>query len=149
MKRMFRDDALREILFDEEKQFTNKVGSFLSLYNPQVAGGVYHDLANGKNPENVSIDWIFDEDGNPTEEIGKGESYWVVLSSTTFQSGTPFKASDGGWLELEDGTLVCVINVKQLPSGWILHQITVRYVDISFLRASELTMFCIGQICYF
>lgn len=127
VKRVFRDEVAKRLLSSQENLFIKKIESLLSLYNPKVAGGVFQANFSLKEDPTVQIEWVFDEDGDPAEELSPDESsYWIVLNRTPFFPGTSAIVADIGTIKLETECEVSVTDVKQLPSGWILHLIRVK-----------------------
>ena len=131
VKKKFRDEVAKQILSSEERLFVRKIESLLALYDPKNSGGVQISVGD-ISPENiVLIDWIFDEEGDPVEEISEGSnSYWIVLNKSPFMPGNASIQSDAGSILLENNCRLFVTNVKQLPSGWILHQVRVSQVSV-------------------
>jgi len=126
VKRVFRDEVAKQLISSEESLFIRKIESLLSLYNPKVSGGVFQAQFELKTDPPVQVEWVFNHDGDPTEELSPEESsYWILLNRTPFFPGSPSVVADVGSLELENNCHIRVSDVKQLPAGWILHLITV------------------------
>jgi len=126
VKKVFRDEIAKKISTNEENIFMRKVESLLSFYNPSTSGGVFQPITEISNETPIVVEWIVDEDGDPVEEISHDEpSYWVLLNKTPFFPGSSSIVSDIGSIELENDCRVSITDVKQLPSGWILHRVIV------------------------
>ncbi len=129
VKKVFRDEIAKQTILNEENVFIRKVESLLSFYTPKVSGGVFQSVIDISQDNPICVEWVFDEDGDPVEEISNDEaSYWVLLNKTPFFPGSSSIVSDIGTIELENDNHVTVMDVKQLHSGWILHQVIVSFI---------------------
>lgn len=127
MKKKFREEVAAEMMANEDGHFIRKLESLMALYNPEDSGGVCQpgmNIAQEPSP-GVFVQWIFDGNGDPVEEIATGgnESYWLILNKTPFVPGTSNFETDRGVLFLKNGVKLNVDQVRRLPSGWILHLI--------------------------
>jgi alanyl-tRNA synthetase len=130
VKKGFRDEIAKQVLLNSETNFIRKVESFLSKYKPEYAGGICKpELTINDQEDPIFVEWIFDQDGEPVEEFtGSNKSFWVILSKTIFIPGSHAVSSDVGAVVLKDGSTLNITNVKMLPSGWILHLVSVRFI---------------------
>ena len=149
VKKIFRDEIAKQVIANEENLFIRKVESLLSFYNPKSSGGVFQPISEISQSNPIVVEWIFDEDGDPVEEISNDEaSYWVLLNKTPFFPGSATIVSDVGTIELENNCHVSITDVKQLPSGWILHQIIVSGTNYNYCNVSCLLSCAIELITY-
>jgi alanyl-tRNA synthetase len=127
IKKGFRDEVARQTLLNSETNFMAKLESFLSQCRPEKGGGICKpDLKISKEEDFPIVQWIFDEDGEPVEEVtGSVKKFWIILDKTIFIPGSKTLESDIGSIVLKDGSKLDVNQVKILPSGWILHLVSV------------------------
>lgn len=129
VKKGFRDQIAKQVLLNSEANFIRKVESFLIKHKPEEAGGICKPdltISTKEKGQEVLLEWIFDEDGEAVEEVtGSDKTYWIILNKTIFIPGSKTLTSDVGAVVLADGSSLNVTNVKVLPSGWILHHVSV------------------------
>lgn len=126
VKKGFRDEIAKQVHLNSEFNLIRKIESYLCKYKPEDAGGICKPELTLSNEDPVFVEWIFDTAGEPVEEFtGCDQSFWVILSKTIFIPGSPNLSSDIGAVVLQDGSRLNVTNVKMLPSGWILHLVSV------------------------
>src|SRR5258705_3759713 len=95
IKREFQEETFISQIEDTQKQFVRKIETFLSLYKPDKAGGLFQPgfgeklsdaVPNTECP--ITIEWVFNEDGEPLEEIDassdkepldEADGYWILL----------------------------------------------------------------------
>ncbi|CAG7721799.1 unnamed protein product [Allacma fusca] len=134
VKKVFRDEVTKQTVFNEERLFIRKIESLLALYDPKISGGVRISSVDISSENPVFIEWVFDDDGDPVEEICDGNhAYWIVLNQSPFTPGDEHYQSDDGYILLENNCRLHVCKVRQLPSGWIIHQVK-NVPEIGFSR---------------